>query len=184
MELQLLQKAEALAMRYFLFFSFLLAFFNLAYAHCPLCAGAIGAAAVSANYFGVDPSIVGAFAGALGLSMGLWIAGAVKKDYIKFQKHIIILASFLFTLIPLVGATTEVVYLPVLLGGPLGFLNKVYFIDKLVLGALAGSVSALVSYRLHLYIKNRRGVLFPYQGVAFTVVSVAAASGTLYLLFG
>src|SRR3989338_9423617 len=73
------------------------------YAHCPLCTGAIGVMAVSASYYGVDSSIIGLFIGAFGLSTGLWVALKLKKRYIRFQSSLIVLASLLLTIIPLMS---------------------------------------------------------------------------------
>src|SRR3989344_6151701 len=85
----------------------LIAFFMLsaaapiAYAHCPLCTAAVGAAAVSAKYYGMDISIIGLMIGAFGISTGLWFGLKLKKQFFKFQLPVIVLLSFLLTVLPL-----------------------------------------------------------------------------------
>ena len=68
---------------FLLLISFLIFSVPLAYAHCLLCTMAVGAAAVTAKYYGVDTSIIGIFAGALAISIGLWIGLKIKKQYQK-----------------------------------------------------------------------------------------------------
>ena len=65
-------------------------------AHCPLCTAAVGAAAVSAKYYGLDSSIIGLLIGAFGVSTGLWAGLKVKKQYFKAQLPVIVVASFFF----------------------------------------------------------------------------------------
>lgn len=152
-------------------------------AHCPLCTGAIGAAAVSAKLMGVDTSIIGVFIGAFGISTGIWIARKI-KHYIKFQTPLIVIASFLLTVIPLYTIDTGSMYIPVLLAGASGtLLNKVYWISKLLLGSLLGGVVSWVAYGFHLIIKKINGrVLFPFQGVAITLLALLLTTIPLYLL--
>src|SRR3990167_9200674 len=83
-------------------------------AHCPLCTAAVGAAAISAEMYGVDPSIVGIFIGAFGISTGIWIAMKIKHHF-PFQTSLIVLASFLLTVIPLYKINSDYLYIPLLL---------------------------------------------------------------------
>ncbi|HLC60689.1 MAG TPA: hypothetical protein VJJ52_04625 [Candidatus Nanoarchaeia archaeon] len=172
---------------FFLLIFFILAInlIPLAHAHCPLCTVAVGAAAISAKYYGVDVSIIGLLIGAFGISTGLWIGLKVKK-YFKFQLPLIVLASFLLTVIPLIYLSDEYIYAPILWFGAAGsLLNKVYWINKILFGSLIGGVVAVLAYLLHAYVKKIRGkVLFPYQGVAFTVLSLAIAGLTMYFTAG
>ncbi len=175
-------------MKRFLFFILMSLFFigaiPIVYAHCPLCTAAVGAAAVSAKYYGLDSSIIGLLIGAFGISSGLWIGLKVKK-YFKFQLSVIVLASFLLTVLPLLYLITDTVYLPLLLFGPAGsVLNKVYWINKMLLGSIIGGIITLLSYLLHLYIKKFNGkVLFPFQGVVLTLVFLSVSSLGLYFIF-
>lgn len=154
------------------------------YAHCPLCTAAVGAAAVSAKYYGMDTTIIGLLIGAFGVSTGLWIGLKVKR-YFKFQLPVIILASFLLTIIPLLYISSDNIYLPLLLFGKSGsFLNKVYWVNKLLFGGIIGGLATLFAYLTHVYIKKFNGkVLFPFQGVIVTLVFLFASGLSLYLTF-
>ena len=169
----------------FLALAMLFAAAPIAYAHCPLCTAAVGAAAVSAKYYGMDMSIIGLMIGAFGISTGLWIGLKVKKQFFMLQLPVIVILSFLLTVIPLLALNEDYVYFPLLLFGSAGtLLNKVYWVNKLLLGSVIGGAVTLTAYYLHLYIKRTRGkVLFPFQGVAFTIASLGIASLGLYLIF-
>lgn len=155
------------------------------HAHCPICTAAVGAAAISAKYYGMDVSIIGLLIGAFGISTGLWIGLKIKK-YFRFQFPIIILASFLLTVIPLLVISNEAVYFPLLLFGESGsILNRVYWINKLLFGSVIGGLVTSFAYLIHVYIKKQNGkVLFPFQGVAITLAFLALSGLSLYFALG
>ena len=155
------------------------------YAHCPLCTAAIGAGAVTAKYYGMDMTIIGLFIGAFAISTGLWVGGRIKKNYIKFQLHLIVLLSFLLTVIPLISVDDSSVYFPLLLSGESGsMLNKVYWVNKILLGSIFGGAITMLSFWLHNYIKKVRSrVLFPYQGIAITLLFLIITGITFYFIF-
>lgn len=156
------------------------------HAHCPLCAGAVGMVAASAKYYGLDASIVGLFGGAFAVSTGVFFAQKVKKQYIRLQFPAIVLASFILTVIPLLLIKSEDMVLPLRLFGETGsVLNRVYWMDKLVFGALIALPVTLLAFWLHDYTKKVRGrVLFPYQGIVFTLAVLSIAGLGLYLATG
>src|SRR3989344_2142728 len=138
-----------------------------AYAHCPLCTVAVGAGVVAAKYYGLDTTIIGLLVGAFAVSIGLWIGLKLKKEYIKFQLSLIVLASFLLTVIPIIGGIqSDSIYFTLMSLG----MTKVYWINKLLFGSIIGALLCLAGYWIHTYIKKSRGkVLFPYQGIAITL---------------
>ncbi len=152
----------------------------LVYAHCPLCTMAVGTGVVAAKYYGLDTSIIGLLVGAFAVSIGLWIGLKLKKEYIKFQLSLIVLASFLLTIIPIIiGIKSDSIYLPIMFLGT----AKVYWIDKLLFGSIIGGLLCLAGYWVHNYIKKSRGkVLFPYQGIAITLFLLLISSVVLYFL--
>lgn len=159
-------------------FLFLLFIFSLvigtARAHCPLCTAAVGTAALSATYFGFDASMVGVFVGAFAVSTGMMFGGSLKKEYIKFQLPVIVIASFLLTLIPIMNVVEDYMVL---------ILDKPYIINKLLFGGLLGGIAVPSSYSFHKFVKKKRGkVLFPYQGVAFTLIFLLIISFALYFV--
>lgn len=155
------------------------------YAHCPLCTAAVGAAAVSAKYYGLDASIIGLLIGAFAISTGLWIAIKIKKKYFKIQSALIVLSSFLLTVIPLSGIIDDSAYVPMLLFGASGsLLNKAYWINKILLGSLVGALLTIAAFWLHTCIKKINGkVLFPFQGIAITLAFLAVSGISLYFAF-
>ncbi len=159
-------------------------------AHCPLCTGAIGAGAVAAKYLGIDVSIIGLFVGAFGISTGLWfnkwLNGKLKKKYFKFQDHAIVFGSFLLTVIPLKGAVSDNIYLPLFWFGELGSLfNRIYWINKLIIGSVIGMAVTLLAFHIHNTVKRAHGkVLFPFQGIAFTLIMLIISGATMYFVFG
>lgn len=170
---------------FLILFVLLLFSIPIAHAHCPLCTAAVGAAAVSAKYFGVDTSIIGLLIGAFGVSTGLWLALKVKRQFFKFQAPIIVLLSFLLTVIPLLALMPEYLYLPLLLfGDPGSIMNKVYWINKMLFGSIIGGFVTLFAYYTHVHIKRIRGkVLFPFQGIILTIAFLAITSLGLYFMF-
>ncbi len=167
----------------FLFFPLLLLALPSVSAHCPLCTGAVGVAAVSAGYYGIDMSIIGLFVGAFGISTGLWMARKVGK-----YTTLIVLASVFLTLFPLRMVSNETFFLPLLFLGPAGtFLNKVYWVNKFLFGGVLGSIVTSAAFWIHMTIKRFHGrVLFPFQGVALTLLFLAVAGIGLYagVLYG
>ncbi|MFH0714879.1 MAG: hypothetical protein V1847_03815 [Candidatus Diapherotrites archaeon] len=161
----------------------ILSFSSIAHAHCPLCTAAVGGAVIGAEYLGLGAGIVGLFVGAFAISTGIWIGRKIKTRYIPFQLPLIVLASFLLTVIPLLGVSPQTLYIPVLWFGQAGTaFNKVYFTPKLLLGSAIGALLTLFALKLHTFLKKWKGrVLFPFQGIAFTLAILLMASGVLYI---
>lgn len=147
-------------------------------AHCPLCTGAIGVAAVAAKYYGMDLIIIGLFVGAFGISTGLWVGRKIKKEYFKFQLWTIVLLSFLLTVIPLRVFSGENVYIPIRLFGEVGgMFNKVYWFDRLFFGSWIGGLLSVFSFGVHNTAKkfNNGNVFIPFQGVVLTLAVLLLA---------
>lgn len=159
-------------MKLFLLFLIGLLSFNAARAHCPLCVGAIGLALGAAKVFGVDVIIIGVLTGGLALSFGLMVNKVVRKQYFPFQGFMITLGSFVLTVLPLSFFSGGEVYF--------FFFDRFYWFDRLIFGSVIGGLTVVASYFGHLFVKQwRGGVLFPYQGVVFTLVSLLLVSGLM-----
>ncbi|MCF6276562.1 MAG: hypothetical protein L3J07_01790 [Candidatus Magasanikbacteria bacterium] len=143
---------------------------TIAKAHCPLCTAGAGALAVGAAYLGVSTIIVGMFIGAFALALSLWIERIVKKQYIKYQKQIIITLVFLSTIIPIMPLITEYQSFNLYLFGEYGsLLNRTYMYNKFIVGVIVGTLIMYASPYLSMYIKEKRnGKLIPYQGIIIT----------------
>ncbi|MBI1969894.1 hypothetical protein HYS48_04320 [Candidatus Woesearchaeota archaeon] len=148
-------------------------------AHCPLCTGAVAAGAVTVNYYGLGPGIIGVFVGAFGISTGLW-AGKKLKAYIPFQLPLLVFLSFLLTIVPIVGAFPDSIFVPANL-----IVGRVLWLNKFLMGGIAGGIATLLAYWYHLHIKKVNGrVLFPFQGIALTIAALLATSGLVYWVVG
>lgn len=159
---------------------------NPATAHCPLCTGAIGATAVSAKYYGLDLTLIGMLIGAFGISTGLWAGRGIKRQFISYQLPIIVILSFLLTVIPLRFISEENIYIPILLmGEPGSMLNRVYWIDKIIFGGIIGGFTTILAFWLHIRIKKLNGkVLFPYQGIALTLALLLMSGLAMHFTLG
>jgi hypothetical protein len=142
------------------------------YAHCPLCTAAVGVAAGTASYYGMDVSIIGIFIGAFAISTGLWVALKTKKEYVRFQKHLIVGSSFLLTVIPMIGVLPLTMQLP--------FFPDTY-VNKMIFGAIFGAIASFLALYAHNYIKKIKGkALFPFQGIAITILFLVINSIIFY----
>jgi hypothetical protein len=143
------------------------------YAHCPLCTIGAAAAAGGAAYLGVDKTIVGIFIGAFAVSIGWWISRLIKKQYIPFQKWVIIILSFITTvmpLIPIIGKDVYPIYISII-GDYGSLLNRTYLVDQFLAGSLLGGVVVSITPGLSKKItKMRNGKIFPYQGILLTFI--------------
>ncbi len=158
---------------------------RLAQAHCPLCVGAVAGAAATASFFGFNPAVVGVFIGAFGVVSGLWLARAVKHKFVPFQSALFTLLAFVLTVWPAIYSSPAELFLPVhLLGSPGTVLNTIYWVNYLLLGSILGGAVTLAAEAVHFFVKQRHGVLVPFQGVLVTVALVVITAGGAQLLFG
>ncbi len=161
------------------FFPFLL-LIESAYAHCPLCTVGAAAAAGGAAWLGVSKAAIGIFIGAFAVSIGWWVSRLIQKKYIPFQMPLIILFSFITTIMPLMQVMERnyPVYIS-LIGGYGSLLNRTYVLNLFLAGSILGGLVASISPWLSRKIAElRNGKMIPYQGIILTfalliVLSVA-----------
>ena len=161
----------------FLFFSFFL--IPNVLAHCPLCTAATGAAVAVTRWYGLDDSIVGVFVGGMVVATGLWTNNLLKrrnkgKGYLPFQSTIVLLASFLLTIITL--------YFANLLGPNNPY--KIFGVERILFGMAIGIAASFISFKFHdiirIYNKNRN--YLPYQSIMILLLSLVISSSVLYLV--
>jgi hypothetical protein len=147
-------------------------------AHCPLCTVGAGALAVGAAYLGVSAIVVGVLIGAFALALSLWIARIVKKQYIPYQRPLLVILIFLSTVIPLMPLIREYQSFNIFLFGEYGSLmNRTYMYNKFVVGVLIGAAIMYVSPFVSAWIKKQRGgKIVPYQGIMITFVLLLCVS--------
>lgn len=161
-------------------FSILLSIIAIASAHavCPVCTVAVGAGLEGARLLGVDDVITGIWAGALMLSLFFWTVGWLQKRNIKSLFWQII-APFILYYALLAG----VYLLPGINFGE----QKMFGIDKFLLGVIVGTISFYFGARWYKKIKRENGghAKFAFQKVVvpicFLLIATAIFSAIIYL---
>jgi len=160
----------------FSIFSFLgLTLAASAKAVCPVCVVALGSGVGLCRWLGIDDTISGLWIGGLIVAMILWAIDWMNKKGYNFKfKNILIWISFYALIIwPLYSFD--------IMGHP---LNKVWGMDKILFGIIAGGLVFLFSVFLNGHFKKQNGgkVYFPYQKVAIPVALLAIFSFIFYLI--
>jgi hypothetical protein len=151
-------------------------------AHCPLCTIGAGAAAGAAVWLGVSKVVVALFVGAFAMSMGMWFSNLkfFKKKYIPFQKTLIIIATFLATVLPLLPIFSAIgpLYLPFV-----GAYGATYAINYSLASSLLGGFLVFSSPGISKALtKARKGKMLPFQGILITFLTLIIAGGIIQLL--
>lgn len=129
---------------------------------CPICTVAVGAGVGILHHYGVDDIISGIWIGALAVSISLWTLNWLKRRKINFYfKELVVLASYYLMIL---GSLWWLKYL----WHP---LNKIWGIDKLIIGMVIGTIvfftSALTYYKLK---KSNGGhAHFPFEKIVITI---------------
>jgi hypothetical protein len=161
-----------------LLISFLALFSSFAFsvkAVCPVCIVAVGAGVGLCRWLGIDDTISGLWIGGMLVAVSMWtIFWFEKKKWkFKFYQPIIFLAYYAFTVWPLLSFN--------IMGHP---LNKLWGLDKILLGIIVGTIVFFFSVFLngHLKKKNNNKVYFPYQKVVIPVVLLTVFSFIFYFI--
>lgn len=154
-----------------------LAFALKAQAICPVCVIAVGAGLGLSEYLGIDDTVAGVWIGGLLISLIIWtINWFNKRNWLFGNKDwrdiLIAILYYGLTLWPLWGRG--------FIGNP---ANRLWGIDKLILGVAAGSVGFLIMTLWYDRLKKRRGrAHFPFQKVAMPVGALVILSLVFYFL--
>ena len=166
-------KKRFLLLASFLFMGTTLA--NIAKAVCPVCVVAVSAGLGFSRWLGVDDVVSSIWIGALLASTSIWtIIWLNKKNWsFKYQKIIIPVTYYLLILVPL--------YYADIIGHS---LNKIFGIDKIIFGAVLGTIVFLASIWLHNFLKkkNQGKQFFYYQKVVLPVVILIITSLILWMI--
>ncbi|NIO42896.1 MAG: hypothetical protein GTO41_23715 [Burkholderiales bacterium] len=148
-----------------------------AVAHCPLCTVAAGAAAFGAAKLGMGPISIGIFLGAFAVALGLWFARFLKKRYLPKQRALLAILSFATTILPLRVALAEYTYVYLPFWGEYG---RTVLINLFLVGATIGGVLMLLSPELSRRLSRARGgKMYPFQGMAITLLLLASSASIL-----
>src|SRR5680860_264940 len=128
---------------------------------CPVCIVAIGAGLTLSRYLGIDDSITGLWIGGLTVAMIMWTINWVRPKIkkVKFRplwNILIVIVYYAMIAWPL--ATQNFI------GHP---LNKIWGMDKIVLGVALGSILFWIMSELYIYLKKENGghAYFPFQKI-------------------
>ena len=164
-----------------LIFSTALIFFAVpAYAVCPVCTIAVGAGVGLAEEFGVDDVIIGLWIGGLTVSLIFWTLDWLKRKNIKFSwlEPLTAFFYFLAVVLPLFFIKTG--------GYPIigKELNKLWGVDKMLLGIFLGSLLFIGGAKLYEYLKKKNDgrAYFPFQKVVMPVAPLVLASIIFYFI--
>jgi hypothetical protein len=168
-------------------FTFILSLFlftpKAALAHCPLCTAGAGALAVLAASLGVSSVVVGILVGAFALALSLWLAGLVKKTYIRYQKSILTLLIFLLTVIPIMPLVQDYGPFYISLIGDYGTLfHNTYTVNLYIFGSIIGALIVAIAPHISRSITRLRGKQLSYQGITITLSLLVVASVITQLL--
>lgn len=146
-------------------------------AHCPLCTIGAGAAAAGAVYFGVTKAAISVLLGGFAVSMGYWISKSIKKKYIPYQDSLIILASFILTILPILPiiSQTKGIYIPI------GQYGKTYAINLSFYTSIIGGIIVISTPYLSKKITSLRRKTIPFQGVALTILLLIITGGIVQI---
>jgi hypothetical protein len=142
---------------------------------CPVCVVAIGSGVGLCRWLGIDDTISGLWIGGLVVSIILWTLDWMNKKNFRFKFRNILIWALYYVLIiwPLFSFN--------IMGHP---LNKVWGMDKLLVGIIAGSIIFLFSVFLNGSLKKKNGgkVYFYYQKVIIPVVLLLIFSFIFYFV--
>jgi hypothetical protein len=142
---------------------------------CPLCTVAVCASVGLSRWLGVDDTITGLWLGGLAVSLIVWTIAWLSHKNIRFigRKPLIVLAYGALILWPL--------YYYNIIGQA---LNKLWGIDKLLLGMAVGAVGFSAGAWLNgaLKKKNSGQAYFPFQKIILPVGALAILSLIFYLI--
>ena len=148
----------------------------LAHAFCPVCAAAAVVGLSVSRYLGVDDSVTGVWIGGLLVMLAIWTIVWLKRRFVNFKdwwQGVVILAYYLAALAPLWW-----------LGKLNHPLNRLWGVDKLVLGVTFGTLMIILALKLHdwLKTKNTGKSYFLMQRTIFNLVGLILAAAAFYFL--
>lgn len=153
-------------------------------AHCPLCTVGAVAAAGGAAWLGVNNMVIGLFIGAFAVSTGWWVSNLIKKKYIPYQKPIIILVSYITTILPISKLIPSIYPFYISLIGNYGsMLNRTYIVNLFVIGTVIGGIIVSAAPTISKKITAlRQGKILPYQGVIVTFLILITIGGLIQII--
>ena len=142
-----------------------------AFAMCPLCTAGAAVAAGGAVWLGVKAQVIGIFIGAFAISTGWWTSKLVKKQYVPYQRLLLILILFLATVIPFIPFMTPLYPMYISIAGDYGsLLNRTYAVNLFLAGSIVGGIITSLTPWLSDKITKLRRKQIPFQGISLTFI--------------
>lgn len=142
---------------------------------CPICTVAVCASVGLSRYLGIDDTITGLWIGGLAVSIIVWTIDWLNKKNVRFlfRQPLIVIFYYVIIIWPL--------YQFDFAGHP---ANKLWGIDKIILGIIVGSIGFIIGTVLHQYLKRKNNgrAYFPFQKVLMPVGVLAILSLIFYYL--
>jgi len=141
---------------------------------CPVCTIAVGAGVGLCRYLGIDDTISGAWIGGLIISLIALTIDWLNKKNIRFLFRKILVAIFYYAIIIIPLYSWNI------MGHP---QNKLFGIDKLLVGIIAGSIAFVFSIWFNDFLKNKNQgkVYFPFQKVVIPLLFLIITSLIFWL---
>ncbi len=147
-----------------------------ALAVCPVCTVAVVAGVGLSRWLGVDDTITGVWIGGLTVSLIIWTIDwlELKKIYFWGRKIITVIGYYLLVVLPLF-------FIPGIINHP---LNKIWGVDKLLLGITVGSAAFLAAALSYPVLKKKNGgkPYFNFQKVVMPIIALLIFSLIFYFL--
>lgn len=176
-------------------FYIIIPFFGLAAlpakAVCPVCVVAVGAGLGLSEYLGIDDTLAGVWIGGLLVALVLWTINWLnKKNWLTSTRRAVLFPSRkridnqtlrdIAVFILYYGLTLWPLWTSNIIGLP---DNRLWGVDKLLLGVTAGSLGFIGATFWYERIKKRRGrAHFPFQKVAMPVGALIILDIIFYFL--
>jgi hypothetical protein len=158
---------------YFLLFTFYLLLPRMAAAVCPVCTVGVIAGLGLSRYLGVDDTVSGVWIGGILASFTGWTVSWLHRKKIKF------IGMPLFVSIVFFGTGGISLFLEKLIGHP---FNKIWGIDKLILGIAVGTLFFAAGVLIYEILKKKNGgkAHFPYEKIVFPIAPLIIMSVVFY----
>jgi hypothetical protein len=146
-----------------------------AQAICPVCTVIVGVGIGLSRWLGVDDSVTGLWIGAFTASLIAWTIVWLNKINIRFYGRKILITLFYYAIIILPLYYINIMGLPD---------NKLWGLDKLLLGIILGSLAFLISilWYNHLKRKNNGKSHFHGEKILIPTVVLMILSAIFYYL--
>ncbi len=146
-----------------------------AQAVCPVCTVAVGAGVGLSRWLGVDDVITGLWIGGLTVALIIWTINWLQRKNINFKARwlVVTVVYYLTIILPL--------YYIDIIGHP---FNKLWGVDKILLGAIIGSAFFYAGDVLYAYLKKKNNghAHFPFEKVVLPLAPLATLSAIFYFI--